>query len=221
MAPDDLHYAYPESAAPNYARPRFANVNLHVVDIPTTTDRVIATGPGWWVLAFIADGIYVTHSGPSGESLTGLWKIDPTTGSSRQVLPESVRQLRVGGGAAWGSEVGMMSKILYRYDLGSGTSEMWYSRTDRYVTYLMSDGSGRPLVSVTPEQGPGGEIWLLTGPNKATLVRSGSDAFFAVGGFSDPLGTWMYGSSGLWLLQPAGQLIHVTTAQVQPLAACQ
>ena len=115
----------------------------------------------------------------------------------------------------------MPSKILYRYDFASGEREIWYSRPDRYVTYMTSDALGRPLISVLPEQGQGGEIWLLSGPGKGTLIHSSSDGYFTVGGFSDPKGTWMYGSSGVWLLQPNGQLIHVSTAQVQPIGECQ
>src|SRR5712691_5191556 len=224
VAPDGLSYAYPEIARWSSSNSPMTNadISLHVVDMKAGTDRVISTAPGWWPLDFALDGIYVTKTRYySGETNNGLWKMDPTTGSTLELLPESATSLRFGGGAAWGSDVPIMPAILYRYDLTSRAREVWYTRPSTWVVYFGSDGSGRPLAGVfTRGQSPEtGELWLLSGPNQGTRIYSGTD--IPGPGPSDAHGIWMYGRDGLWLLQPDGRLIHVTAAQVLPLGGCQ
>lgn len=226
-APDGLHYTYPELVGPSSDKSSSmtnAEISLHVVDTRAGNDRVVSTGPGWWPLSYGSDGIYVTKTRYySGETNNGLWRIDPLTRSIQQVLPEVAMSLRFGGGAAWGSDVPMMSTIVFRYDLTSGAREVWYTRPNWWAVYFGSDAAGRPMVGAfplgqAPEAPQPGELWLLSGPNQGTRIYSGLD--LPQPGPSDSQGTWMFGRSGLWLLPPDGQLIHVTAAQVQPLGGC-
>jgi hypothetical protein len=222
VAPDGLRYAYPELVGPSSDRSSpitNAEVSIHVVDVPAATDRVISTGPGWGILDYGTDGIYVTKTRYySGESNNGLWRMDPTTGSTRQLLPESARTLSLRGAAVWGLDVPMRATTLYRYDLDSGTREVWYARPDTVVVLRGIDAKGRPLVGVSKGD-QAAELWLLTGPNRGTLLHSKLDGPFGAGP-SDSHGTWMSGESGLWLLRPDSQLIHVTTARVEILGDC-
>jgi hypothetical protein len=193
-------------------------MNIHVVDVLSATDELVATGPYWWVIGYLSDGIYVIESKYDGESQNGLWRIDSSTGRARELLPKSATAVRLGVDAAWGPDPAFRSGTLYRYDLRTGAREIWYTRPDAYVVYEGSDALDRPLVAVGSERDPGVEIWLLSGPNKGALIYSTPDGFQV--GKRDSHGTWMYGRSGLWLLQPTSQLLHVTTAQVRPLGEC-
>jgi hypothetical protein len=219
VAPDGFHYAYPELGQWLSSSPiTNVEIKLHAVDLSAGFDRVISTGPGWGILDYRSDGIYVTKTRYySGESNNGLWRMDPTTGATRQLLPESATTLFLGGNAAWSSDVPIAPTTLYRYDLKSGTREVWYARPNWVVVLTGTDGAGQPLVSVFA-RAEAGELWLLSGPNQGVLIHSGDGPWSA--GPRDSHGTWMIGQTGLWLFQPNGRLTHVTTAQVQPLGDC-
>jgi hypothetical protein len=224
VAPDGLHYAYPEVVGPSSDRSNpitNAEVSLHVVDVGALSDRVISTGPGWAVLDYGSDGIYLTKTRYySGESNNGLWKMDPASGSTRQLLSETAHTFILGGGAAWGMDYGIAPTTVYRYDLISGSREVWYYRKDWTTQYVAVDAAGRPLVGVLTKDQPT-EFWLLSGPNQGTLIRSGDGPWYGSDGPRDSHGNWLTAQpGGLWLLQPNGHLIHVTSADVLPLGDC-
>ena len=209
VAPDGLHYAYPEVETP---------FKLHVVDIRTGSDRVISSGTVWGILDYRADGIYVTKTRYyAGESNNGLWRMNPTTGSLLQLLPESAATLDLSGAAAWGSDVPIFPTTLYRYDLKTGARTIWFKPPSHAVGYIASDSSGRPLVGVFAS-GRTGALWLLSSPFKGTVLHTGDGGpWYGSAGSTDSHGTWL---DGLWLLRPNGQLTHVTTAPVRALGTC-
>jgi hypothetical protein len=212
VAPDGLHYAYPEVATP---------FRLHVVDVRTGSNRVISSGTVWGIFDYRADGIYLTKTRyNSGESNSGLWRMNPTTGSLLQLLPETATTLWLDGQVAWGSDHPITATTLYRYDLKTGARSVWFKPPGHYVQYIASDSSGRPLVGVSATGGPG-VLWLLSAPSKGTVISSSAGGpWYGSAGPIDSNGTWLSSDSGPWLLRPGGQLIHVTTAPVRALGSC-
>jgi hypothetical protein len=217
VSPDGVHYAYPEVPTPN------VNLRLHVVDLAAGTDTVISTGTNWGILDYRTEGIYVTKTRYySGESNSGLWLMDPLDGSVRQVLPETATTLFMGGSAAWGSERPLLPTTLYRYDLTTGARTVWLTRPNRYVQFIGVDDLGNPLVSVSSTSGSSRELWVVSARSQGAVLYPASAAGGPLDGIPllEPHGVWFGGAGGLWLLQPGGKLVHVSTAQVQPLGGC-
>src|SRR5207245_11479563 len=92
----------------------------------------------WFVTAYDSSGIYLSgRSGWTGghpESVpSGLWLLDPRTGSMRTIT-ETESWLYVGGGAAWGitaplrnTRYGSGSRLL-RLDLKAGSVQVWLTK---------------------------------------------------------------------------------------------
>jgi hypothetical protein len=215
VSPDGVHYAYVEVPTPN------VNLRLHVVDLAAGTDKVVSTGTNWGILDYRTEGIYVTQTRYySGESNSGLWLMSPLDGSVRQVLPQSATTLFLGGAAAWGSDRAILPTALYRYDLATGARSVWFSQSGRNVQFIGADGAGNPITVVFSTTDTKRELWLLTGPSKGTVINSGDGGPDGQNPVIDSHGVWLTGAAGLWLLQPGGQLVKVSTAPAQALGGC-
>jgi hypothetical protein len=215
VSPDGVHYAYPEVLTPNVA------MRVHVVDLAGGTDQVVASGTNWGILDYRTEGIYVTQSSYyAGESNSGLWLMSPVDGSVRQVLPQTATTLFLGGAAAWGSERAILPTVLYRYDLVSGARSVWFSQSGRNVQFIGSDDAGHPIVIVFSTTDTKRELRLLTGASKGTVIYSGDGGPDGRNPVIDSHGVWLGGAAGLWLLQPGGQLVKVSTAPAQALGGC-
>lgn len=219
VSPDGLHYAYPEVPKPN------VGLKLHVVDLRTGADRVVSTGVNWGIVDYRSDGIYVAKTTYySGEGNAGLWRINPITGSVLMVLPETATTLSLGGGAAWGSDHALEPTVLYRYDLATGLRTVWFARSNTFVEYRGAVSDGRPLVNTwSGNASPTFSLMLLSGPSRGSVLYTSGAQEVAPGrgpAITDSHGVWLGSTAGLWLLQPNGKLIKVTSAPVYPLGDC-
>jgi hypothetical protein len=126
----------------------------------------------------------------------------------------------MGGAAAWGSDRAILPTVLYRYDLVSGARSVWFSRSGRNVQFIGSDDAGHPIVVVFSTTDTKRELRLLTGPSKGTVIYPGDGGPDGRNPVIDSHGVWLGGAAGLWLLQPGGQLVKVSTAPAQALGGC-
>jgi hypothetical protein len=218
VAPDGLHYAYPEVPTPN------VGLKIHVVDLRAGTDRVVSTGVNWGILDYRSDGLYLTRTTYyAGEGNSGLWRMNPTTGSVLQLLPEAATTLFLGGAAAWGSDKPIEPTILYRYELATGSRTVWFARPNTFVQYAGIDGGGHPLVNVwSGDVSPARQLLLLLSPTHSRILYSSAaqDGPTSAVSLPDSHGVWLGSLSGLWLLQPSGSFLKVSAAPVYPLGDC-
>lgn len=212
IAPDGLHYAYPETSPG-------APVLLHVVDLAGGTDRVVTTDQPWKVLDYRADAIYVSKARYFSEGWSGVWRMDPSTGSVNQLLAAEVATtLTLGGNAGWGPAA-LGSTAVKRFDLLTGAETLWFSRPDPVVGFVGMDAAGGAIVGWHDMAKGSDEIWLLTSPGQGRLLYSGREQF----GFNpilDANGVWLQGLHSLWLLRANGSLVQVASTQLQPLGGC-
>ena len=220
VAPDGLHYARVEDAGSG-------NTRVHVVDLASGGDRVLMKDGPWYVADYASEGVYVEKRNTAANY--GLWLLDPATGDVRQVLPESVVGLTLGGGAAWVEDVvseGPVARAVYRIDLVTGVRTLWFSRTLPFAVYYASDASNKAIVSweSVAINDHATELWLLSRPQEGVLLYSGShegEPFPSA--VVDANGVWFAGNSSkasLWLLTPANELRKVAATPVQPLGGC-
>jgi hypothetical protein len=238
VALDGLHYAYVEGItdSPGSGSPPKSEGNIHVVNVATGSDRIVLRGATlaqvghpirgvWGIVSYSAEGIYVEKQAFASEGLWGLWLINPDTAAVRQILPESVGDFSLGGGAAWIGSGGYNNTTISRIDLATGAQTEWFRKPNRFVWYLGSDSSGRPLMMWQQEHLASSEIWVLTGPFQGSLLYSGPQStmpFLPVA--TDSHGVWfgwLNGGNVLWLLDPDGKFVEVAAATVQPLGKCQ
>jgi hypothetical protein len=232
-----MHYAYVGEMTPQGGPdfPPQSEGNLHVVDVASGADRVVLKGATlgptsqtyavWGIVQYTADGVYIEKQAYQSEGLRGLWLVNPGTGSSRQVLPETVRDFSFGSGAAWVGNATYTNTIVYRIDLATGARTEWFSKPSPFVWYEGSDASGRPLMMW--QQGPpaASEVWVLSGPSQGSQVYSGPQSTMPFPpGPTDSHGVWfgsLDGASVLWLLDVNGKLVKLIGSPVLPLGGCQ
>lgn len=238
VAPDGTHYAYVGEITPPGGPdfPPQSEGNLHVVDVAAGTDRIVLKGATlgptgqtyavWGVVQYAAEGVYIEKQAYQSEGLYGLWLVNPDTGSSRQILPETVRDFSFGSGAAWAGTVPPYNNTtVYRIDLATGARTEWFSKPSPFVWYEGSDASGRPLMMW--QQGPAAvsEIWVLPGPSQGSKLYSGPQSTMPFPpAATDSHGVWfgsLDGASALWLLDVNGKFVKVAESPVQPLGNCQ
>lgn len=233
-----MHYAYvgeiTPAGGPDF--PPQSEGNLHVVDVATGADRIVLKGATfstsgqtyavWGVVQYAADGVYIEKQAYASEGLYGLWLVNPDTGSSRQVLPETVRDFSFGSGAAWaGTGPPYENTTMDRVDLATGARTEWFSKPNPFVWYEGSDASGRPLMMWQPGTAAASEVWVLSGPSQGSQLYSGPFSTMPFPpGPTDSHGVWfgsLDGGSVLWLLDGNDQFVKVAGSPVQPLGACQ
>jgi len=206
------------------------------VDVTTGTDRIVLKGATyapttgqtyavWGVVQYAAEGVYIEKQAYQSEGLYGLWLVNVDTGSSRQILPESVRDFSFGSGAAWVGNATYNNTTMYRIDLATGARTEWFSKPSPFVWYEGSDPSGRPLMMWQPGTAAPSEVWVLSGPSQGTQLYSGPFSTMPFPpGPTDSHGVWfgfLNGGSVLWLLDVNDKLIKVAGSPIQPLGNCQ
>jgi hypothetical protein len=152
---------------------------LHLVDVKTTKDRVLAEGGPWMISGFQMDGVYVMRVAYSatvafGEMTfgKGLWKVPLDGGVPVQLTFDSRNWPVVSGGFAWGEGFttnisGSPNEIL-RLDLRTKQTQTWFEPGKRsYV--LAIDSSGAPLISAEADVH---ELWRVPSPDRAVKVWS-------------------------------------------------
>ncbi|HKV87625.1 MAG TPA: hypothetical protein VJT78_06475 [Candidatus Dormibacteraeota bacterium] len=223
VSPDGRRYAYTEGTITDNKMSK-----VHVVDIATGADRVIATSRSFdAVVDFGAQGIYLTLAELDAYAV-GLWRLDPAGGTPR-LISSTILDPSVGGGAAWGlgfnpadptpqhqgAILNSQNRVL-RYDLSTGKPTPWFYRSGAWVSVWGFDGAGRPIVGVDLQVA---ELWVLSSSTRATRIFQSTreftvpvpDRFAAI----DKQGVWLdatvdLGLSSVWLYR-AGSLQNVAT----------
>lgn len=246
VSPDSSHYAYTE-----FVDAPFRHSRVHVVDVASQADHVVYTqtsqDQGFYVvLDYQAAGIYLGDVGPSGESVNGLWRLDPNTKSLQMLAPISEPGSRqgfylIGAGGAWYGDVAPgdvpphqglapMDRLL-RLDLTTSARTPWFRRQGMMVEGLGFDGAGHPIVwaaTMTSDASAltSQELWLVTAPNVAKQIYSGpgsaSPAFFNFRGapLADDHGLWFGTSAGIYLYTPDGKFQRVSSAAGKIAGRC-
>jgi hypothetical protein len=246
VSPDSSHYAYTEFIATP-----FRHARVHSVDVVSQSDRVVYTQTSqdhgfYVVLDYEAAGIYLGDVGPAGESVNGLWRLDPKTQSLQMLAPISGLASRhgyylIGAGGAWYGDlapgdappqlgIDPIDRLL-RLDLTTGTRTPWFRRQGMEVEGLGFDGQGHPVIQAATMTADGSEstsqeIWLATAPGVAKQIYAGpgsnSSAFVSFMGppLADDHGLWFGTSAGIYLYTADGNFQRVSAAPGQIAGRC-
>ena len=189
VSPDGSAYVYTQEYGAGGAM--FAN-RLRIVSVATGSDRLLYTGefadaPIAWTNAGIYD-VAIRFESPS----SGLWLIDPVTGSARTITRTGDWRV-ISNGAAWGftgpafGPTGEQPHTIDRLDLATGKVTNWYSAPSPHNVHVAGlDTAGRPVIVVDQYH-----VFRLLGPYQAQAM------------FNSPVSLW-YGimlqldSHGLW-----------------------
>ena len=245
VSPDSSHYAYTE-----FVDAPFRHARVHVVDVSSQADSIVysqtSQDHGFYiVLDYQASGIYLGDIGPSGESVNGLWRLDPTTKSLQMLAPISEPGSRggfylIGSGGAWYGDVAPgdvpphqgiepMDRLL-RFDLTTRAHTPWFRRQGMEVEGLGFDGAGHPVVRAAvmsdASDSASQELWIATAAGAAKLIYSGpgstSVGFIDFIGppLADDHGLWFGTSAGIYLYTPDGKFQKVSTAVGEIAGRC-
>lgn len=152
---------------------------VHVVDVNTQADVVLATGGPWRIVGLASDAVYLMRidyfdSAAFGLMAAGrgLWKL-PLNGGVAEQLTSDGRNWTLGAGAAWGGgetlDVAGGPNDIVRLDLNSKQSTTWFDPGMRsYV--LAFDSSGVPLIL---SEAADEELWRVPAPGGGIKVWSG------------------------------------------------
>jgi hypothetical protein len=187
----------------------FAASELHVVDVATGNDRVLAGGKRLYPLAWLTDHVYVMDF-PTGSPVQ-TYSISVPGGQLTTLTAKLSSVVPVGGGGAWITEVssnvphatgsnGPVANSVSRIDLVSGQKVEWFSAANATVVLLGFTQSGTPLIESTSSSG----ILLsrLSGPGNTIENFTLKQA--AVGSATDAHGTWLLDGNGEVLIYNEG-----------------
>ncbi len=171
ISPDGKHFAYADL-------PPVDNSPVHVADSSTGAARAFNPGTppsdsSWVALDYETEGVYLTAlpNGPAG--LVGLWLLDPSNGSVKQIDATHFWQY-ISAGGAWGTSDALTGhgpgpgSRLVRMDLKTGAIVSWYKRTDVEFTVAGADGSGHPILQVSKTSAP--QLIVITAANAAAIL---------------------------------------------------
>jgi hypothetical protein len=199
---DGSAYVYTREASPT----QFRN-EIHLVTVATGSDRIITNQDAYHAIAYQPEGIYVDHHLNGTDASSGLWLLDPASGSLKAYPSgQQATWARIAGGAAWsysltGNRFG--SNAFARLDLNTGNVTTWFSVASpsppepgfKTIRVLGFDGSD-PLVQVYIDEHTS-EIWRLSAPGQATRLPD-----VPLGVLSPPFsvtdthGTWLIAGDG-------------------------
>lgn len=101
ISPDGTHFAWPENKA---AAGPVTGI-IHVVEVATGADKPIIVPAPSMPVSYEAGGIFVTRIVPNSDAPPqGLTKIDPSSGSFKQIVADG-NWTALGGGFAFGGDV--------------------------------------------------------------------------------------------------------------------
>ena len=191
VSPDGTAYVY---ARDNNDGGAMSTTRIRVVTVSTGADRLLLSrGQTDIPIAWTRDGIYVVRANFEASS-SGLWLLDPVTGSARQISASGSWAM-VSGGAAWGSapiygrnaDRDYYPHAIDRLDLGTGKVTRWYSATYPDNVHLAAtDLAGNPIIVIDHYH-----IFRLTGPSKAQWLF---DSFVPIREDATP----QFDAHGLW-----------------------
>jgi hypothetical protein len=222
VSPDGARYAFTDyllSPPPSPAQGPVApsgRTRIHLVDLATGSSRILADVSGLYgIVAYAPDGIYLYWN---LQSFSGLWLVDPATGSFSQVNGEGFWQY-VGGGAAWAvstsydSAQPLVQGRILRLDLKTRAITASFSGPDPNLQLLGLDKEGHPIVAV-PTQ-----IFVLLRANAPQKIYDGSP-LSGITLLSDTNGTWFGTQAGTYLYRAGAGLTKVSDVAGQVAGSC-
>ena len=171
LSEDGLLYAYVDGDQ--------TSTRLHLVDLKSNIDRILAQGGPWRVVGVQPDAVYIDLIKylPYSEAygvLTedqGLWKVPPDGGPPVE-LSSDPRGWLVAGGAAWGGgylDIAGGPNDIVRLDLHTMKVTTWFKPGKR-SRILAVDSAGVPLILA---EAADEEVWSVPAPAGAVEVWSG------------------------------------------------
>jgi len=198
---DGLAYAYSEPFKSTPTAVLEDGTRIRVVSLVDGTSRVIYSGTSRSVVAYKPEGIYVVAITLHSDVSHGLWRLDPATGRSTQLLDGYASGL-VDRGGVW-INTGIPPTILVRTEISTRVSQTWIdSPIDSFAWFVGLDPNGHPIVNVGQGDFFAGATWrvyVYTSPQSRTLL---GDAALRQIGANDSYGTWFAGEDGIYLLRP-------------------
>jgi hypothetical protein len=183
IAPDGLRYAYVNQAG------------LHVVDVNSGADRVVAT-LGGSVITWAGEGIYAWDATLPA---LRLLRFDPDTGKQVELYrggasktsggPENVQWQLISGAYAWSvagvrdSNGALTEFQLLRLDMFTAAVTVWLDDPGRSLALVGVDSGGRPFVTIST--GHRYEVWSGSAPNQFLMIGDGS--VLGIDGYSTTL----------------------------------
>jgi hypothetical protein len=175
---------------------------IHLLDLRTNADRVLATGGPWRIVGVQPDAVYVDRIEylPYSEAYgvlvadRGLWKAPLDGGAPTQMTSDS-RGWMVAGGAAWGGgvlDVAGGPNDIVRLELKTMKVVTWFAPGMR-SRVIAVDANGVPLIL---SEAADEELWRVPAPNGAIKTWSGpADGPRPVGSVAvDGRVAWLSGS---------------------------
>ena len=235
VSPDGAHYAYAEIGTNS-------DFIVHVVDVATGKDHAFheltsTTGVNFQtsVLSYTNEGVYLVQG---FEQLgAGLWLVNPTTGSVRQIS-STLKPVAVAPGVVWaqvlnpadpnpivtGSSAGTLPNEIDRFDLASGNQTLWLYRPGTGVGIIGFDLGGHPVISSIHQfrenDDPEAEVVIALGPDSNRSIYKGSLAKTLAGGIADAHGIWFGSGQGIYLYSQADGLQKITNQPGSPANGC-
>jgi hypothetical protein len=203
---------------------------LRLVDSATGQERVVPVPPpdgaprSLYVLrGYAPEGVYVSQAAAGTEDGGhGLWLLDPTTGTRREINPYGYWPV-VAAGAAWGyanddtvepAPNGWAAfNSVVRLDLRTGQTQPWLVAPGRRVDIMGVDQAARLLVMASNGTGDAGtatvaDLRLLTGPGPSRTYAVPVSTIYAgevvprFTGVTDANGIWLSEINALYLFDP-------------------
>ena len=169
LSADGLRYAYVEGDT--------KSSRVHVVDLRTNSDVVVAGGGPWKIVGSQPDAVYIEkiEYQPPSQAYgvlavsRGLWKVPLGGGAPEQVTSVS-REWVVAKGAAWGGtfDIAGGPSDIVQLDLNTKQLTTWFAPGAR-SRLLAVDANGVPLILTEPGDE---QLWRVPAPNAGVKVWS-------------------------------------------------
>lgn len=229
VSSDGRHYAYGEY--PDFSSYPLPDSVLHVVDVATGRDRIVARGQ-YVVSDYETEGVYLTqlvggHDGP-GPQIGSLLNV--STGTIRQLAGGAQYGYVIGGGRGWRAQfntvdttthegMGFWTNQLFAVKLTDGSAISWLYRPGvDSIDVIGFDRQLNPVIDVAT--GNSAVILDLTAPNAATQLYSGPIGTFQAA-LGDGMGIWLSGqTAGTYLYPPGGPLKKISATGGVPAGGC-
>lgn len=195
--------------------------SIHVVDVATGRDRIVANGDSLFPLIFGSSGVYLIQSSAGMSKSGSLFLLDPMSGRLRQLYRSSSKreswQLVIGN-AAYGSDLnpadpnppgsGEANDELIRLDLATGQVEPVVYIPGHPVAFVGQTADGRPIASLL------GGLYIIDAGGSRSLISGVSGRAAPL---TDATQTWLLDWDSTSLFRLAGAAaIKVVDLRVQP-----
>jgi hypothetical protein len=172
LSADGLKYAYVDGDS--------KSSRLHVVDLRSQLDVVVAEGGPWRVVGVQQDSVYVMRVEYLPESLAygvmqvgrGLWKVPMNGGAPDQLTSDGRNWALVSGGFVWGDgstfDIAGGPNDIVRVDVQTKRLTTWFAPGKR-SRLLAIDAGGVPLIMSESDTN---ELWRVPAQDRAVKVWS-------------------------------------------------